>query len=72
MAKFNLQPGPTTLSGAHLLSCALDENCATLDCDAVLNEYDVALMETPEGAEFVAYFCGLDYLERLPPATDDE
>lgn len=62
----------TTQSGARLLSCDLDENCADLDCDALLDEYDTALMASPAGSEFVAHYCGLRYLERLPPATDDE
>jgi len=63
---------PTTQSGARLLSCDLDENCANLDCDALLDEYDIALMESPEGDRLVAHYCGLRYLERLPRATDDE
>jgi len=56
---------PTTLSGAKLLSCELDAACPTLDCDAVMLGYTQTLVETPVGAEFVAHFCGLDYLDKL-------
>lgn len=72
MSSIDTLRGPATQSGAQLLSCELDDNCPSLDCDAVLDEYDEALMEAPEGSDFVAHYCGLRYLERLPPATDDE
>lgn len=72
MANIDARRGPATQSGAQLLSCELDDNCPTLDCDAVLDEYDEALMATPEGSDFVAHYCGLRYLERPLSETDDE
>jgi len=62
---------PTTLSGAKLLSCDLDAACETLDCDAVMKEYTQTLTENSEGAEFVAHFCGLSYLDKLTPRTGE-
>ena len=63
---------PTTLSGAKLLSCDLDDSCPTLDCDAVMDEYTEALMENAAGIEFVSHYCGLDYLAKLPPIAEED
>lgn len=56
---------PLTPAGGKLLSCDLDEACPILDCDADLDEFAASLLETPEGADFVAHYCGLEYLGKL-------
>jgi len=63
-----------TSAGAELLACDLDETCADLDCDALVDEFGEALGETPEGLEFVAHYCGLDYVAMLPakPLGEEE
>lgn len=59
---------PNTMSGAKLLPCTLDDACSTLDCAAVMDAYADALLASQEGEEFVAHYCGVEFLER--PVTD--
>ena len=60
---------PNTMSGAKLLPCNLDDACSTLDCAAVMATYADALLASQEGEEFVAHYCGVEYLERLVTDT---
>ncbi|MDO9227427.1 MAG: hypothetical protein Q8M09_00215 [Pseudomonadota bacterium] len=55
---------PDTTLGGKLLSCELDVACSTLDCDAVMGDYADALLASQEGEEFVAHYCGRQYLQR--------
>ncbi len=55
---------PDTMSGGKLLPCSLDDACSTLDCAAVMEIYADALLASHEGEEFVAHYCGVEYLER--------
>lgn len=57
---------PLTPAGAPLTSCDLDEACADLDCDAVMVEFGDALLESDDGQAFLAHYCGLEYVEKLP------
>ncbi len=63
---------PVTLAGGKLLNCDLDETCMDLDCDEVMDEYADALLETSAGADFLAHYCGLEYLEKLQHPDDPE
>jgi len=68
---------PLTPAGAPLTTCDPDDTCAELDCDAVLEEFGETLGKTAEGKEFIAHYCGLDYVEllrdrELPDAWQDE
>jgi hypothetical protein len=65
---------PRTTAGAELLSCDLDASCLDLDCAALVDEFGEALGENPEGIEFLAHYCGLDYVEKLPhmPLGEEE
>lgn len=63
---------PETPSGAHLSTCELDEACARLDCDAVLDEFGEALQESHDGQDFLAHYCGLDYVEKLQAQPESE
>lgn len=60
---------PNTTSGGKLLTCDMDEACSVLDCDAVMQDYGDALLTSPEGEEFVAHYCGVQYLQKTPPET---
>ncbi len=63
---------PQTPAGAKLLPCDQDETCPILDCDAELDDYAPSLMETPDGVDFVAHYCGLEYLGKwASPEADD-
>lgn len=62
---------PNTTAGGKLLACELDDACSTLDCDALMNDYAEALLSTPEGEEFVAHYCGRQYLTRTPDEDAD-
>ncbi len=55
---------PDTMSGGKLLSCSLDDACSTLDCAVVMENYADALLASAEGEEFVAHYCGVEYLTR--------
>lgn len=57
---------PTTPFGSKLLPCNLDESCAVLDCEAVMHDYGDALLASPEGEEFVAHYCGHQFLSQEP------
>ena len=63
---------PVTPAGAPLTSCDLDDTCADLDCDAVMDEFGDTLLETSEGQDFLAHYCGLDYMERLQDGEESE
>lgn len=56
---------PQTPAGAPITTCDLDETCASLDCDVVLEDFGETLGNTVEGQEFLAHYCGLDYVELL-------
>ncbi len=59
---------PNTTAGGKLLSCAMDDACSTLDCDAVMKDYADALLTSQEGEDFLAHYCGVQYLQRPIPA----
>lgn len=56
---------PHTTAGAELLSCNLDAACLDLDCATLLEDFGEALAENPAGVDFIAHYCGLDYVEKL-------
>jgi len=55
---------PNTTAGGKLLPCSMDDACSTLDCVAVMEDYADALLASSEGEEFVAHYCGRQYLRR--------
>lgn len=55
---------PNTTAGGKLLPCDMDDACSVLDCDAVMDDYADALLASEEGTEFVAHYCGIQYLQR--------
>lgn len=57
---------PRTTAGAELLTCDLDATCARLDCASLLEEYGETLGASSAGVEFVAHYCGLEYVGLLP------
>lgn len=63
-----------TPTGAPVLSCDLDDHCVKVDCSSLLPELLESLADNPEAPDYVAHFCGLDYLAKRPtPAvTQDE
>lgn len=63
---------PTTPAGGPVTSCDLDENCTDLDCDAVMDEFGNTLMETSDGQEFIAHYCGLEYMDKLQGKKESE
>jgi hypothetical protein len=63
---------PITPSGGKLLSCDLDEACPILDCEADLDDYASTLLESPDGADFVAHYCGLEYLGKWSVVPEEE
>lgn len=63
---------PQTTPGAPLLACELDDACATLDCDSIMEDYADALLSSAEGEEFVAHYCGARYLESAHPEDHRE
>ena len=56
---------PVSPAGAPVASCDQDQKCTHLDCDAVVSEFGQALAESTEGKEFVAHYCGLEYVNKL-------
>jgi hypothetical protein len=63
---------PITPTGAKLLTCDQDDACPTLDCGAEVDDYAQALVNSPDGADFVAYYCGLEYLGKWLPTPEQE
>lgn len=63
---------PVTPGGAAVTSCNLDEACADLDCDAVLDEFGKALRNNDGGKDFLAHYCGLEYVEKLQGGEESE
>lgn len=63
---------PNTTSGGKLLPCDMDDACSTLDCDAVMDDYADALLASQEGEEFLAHYCGKQYLQRVTIDKEDE
>ncbi len=63
---------PVTPAGAPVTSCDLDETCADLDCDAILDEFGESLSESSDGQDFLAHYCGLDYVDKLQGPEDSE
>lgn len=63
---------PETPAGATLSSCDLDEACTHLDCDAVVDEFGQVLRKTNDGKEFLAHYCGLEYVEKLQGGEESE
>ena len=63
---------PVTPGGATVTSCNLDDACADLDCDAVLDEFGKALQGNSAGKDFLAHYCGLEYVEKLQGGEESE
>ncbi len=61
-----------TPSGAPVLSCELDDHCVHVDCSALLPELPKSLADNPEVPDYVAHFCGLDYLAKRSAAAVTE
>ncbi len=61
---------PMTPAGGKLLTCDLEDTCTALNCEEVMDLYANALMESQEGTEFIAHYCGLDYLIKLQPPEE--
>lgn len=70
--KEDVMETPITPAGGKLLSCELDEACTILDCESDLEDYAPTLLETADGADLVAHYCGLEYLGKwsLPPEEE--
>lgn len=62
---------PYTTAGGKLLPCDMDDACSTLDCDAVMEEYSDVLLASTGGEEFVAHYCGRQYLHRMSIDEED-
>ena len=56
---------PMNPAGGPVLACEIDEKCAKLDCETLGTELRQSLADNPEAPEYVAYYCGLDYLAKL-------
>ncbi|MEW6678221.1 MAG: hypothetical protein AB1421_09905 [Pseudomonadota bacterium] len=61
-----------TPGGATLTNCDLDANCAPLDCDAVMEEFGAMLKKSDDGRDFLAHYCGYQYMEKLQAAGESE
>jgi hypothetical protein len=70
--KEDVMTNPIIPSGGKPLSCEMDDACPILDCESEFDEYAPTVLETPDGADAVAHYCGLDYLGRwsLPSGED--
>ncbi|MCU0841720.1 MAG: hypothetical protein MUC79_08390 [Thiobacillaceae bacterium] len=55
---------PINPSGGPVLACDLDDFCEVLDCDSLLPDPPPSLVDNPEVPDYVAHYCGLDYLYR--------
>lgn len=55
---------PLTPTGAPVLSCDLDDHCVHVDCETDLPELPDSLADNPEAPDYVAHYCGLDYLAK--------
>lgn len=55
---------PLTPAGAPVLSCDLDDHCVHVDCEIDLPELPDSLADNPEAPDYVAHYCGLDYLAK--------
>lgn len=65
---------PITPSGAPVLSCNLDDHCVRVDCETDLPELPDSLADNAEAPDYVAHYCGLDYLAthaRTGPAENE-
>ncbi len=65
---------PITPTGAPVLSCDLDDHCVQVDCETELPELPDSLADNAEAPDYVAHYCGLDYLSRhtrTGPTTDE-
>lgn len=63
---------PLTPTGAPVLSCDLDDHCVRVDCETELPELPDSLANNPEAPDYVAHYCGLDYLAKRPGAQQAE
>lgn len=63
---------PVTPTGAPVLSCDLDDHCVQVDCEADLPELPDSLADNPEAPDYVAHYCGLDYLAKRTGKAQDE
>lgn len=65
---------PINPSGAPVLSCNLDDHCVQVDCETDLPELPDSLADNAEAPDYVAHYCGLDYLSRHARSkqTEDE
>ncbi|MCS6786735.1 MAG: hypothetical protein NZ524_06865 [Thiobacillaceae bacterium] len=59
---------PVNPTGAPVLSCDLDDHCVHVDCEADLPELPESLVHNPQVPDYVAHYCGLDYLANKRPA----
>jgi hypothetical protein len=63
---------PVTPGGAAVTSCDLDDTCAELDCDDVLDELGKASLDNADGMDFLAHYCGLEYVKKLHGGEESE
>lgn len=55
---------PLTPTGAPVLSCDLDDHCVQVDCETEMPEIPDSLADNAEAPDYVAHYCGLDYLAK--------
>jgi hypothetical protein len=55
---------PVNPSGAPVLSCNLDDHCVQVDCETDLPDLPDSLADNAEAPDYVAHYCGLDYLAK--------
>ncbi len=63
---------PTNPAGAPVLSCELDDHCVHVDCESDLPTLPESLVSNPEAPDYVAHYCGLDYLARQRRPGEDQ
>ncbi len=68
-----MMKAPLTPTGAPVLSCDLDDHCVHVDCETDLPELPDSLAGNAEAPDYVAHYCGLDYLAKraVLRQTDD-
>lgn len=62
---------PINPSGAPVLSCDLDDHCVQVDCETDLPELPDSLADNAEAPDYVAHYCGLDYLAKHVKNSDE-
>jgi hypothetical protein len=63
---------PINPSGAPVLSCNLDDHCVQVDCETDLPVLPDSLTDNPEAPDYVAHYCGLDYLAKHAKTDQSE